>query len=154
MTGALRPCATRERVVAVALTWIGTPYVSNALVKGAGVDCAMLLVGVFREAGMLDPEFDPRPYPPQWHLHRGEERFLHIVERLAVEVDREPKSGDILLFRLGRLYAHGAVVLSWPEVIHAWGQSQQVTAVNVTQNCIGKHALGNLPRRVFSPWGD
>ena len=94
------PKARRRRVVAAARSWIGTPYHHAADVKGAGVDCAMLLVRVFCDLGLVEP-FDPRPYTRDWHLHRGEERYLgflldrahEVARRDAGDVDAVPRSG-------------------------------------------------------------
>ena len=51
--------ATRLEVVTAARAWIGAPYHHAADVKGAGVDCAMILVRVFCDLGLVEP-FDPR----------------------------------------------------------------------------------------------
>jgi len=51
----------REKIVAEARSWIGTPYHNCADIKGVGVDCGMLLVRVFVDLGLVEP-FDPRPY--------------------------------------------------------------------------------------------
>lgn len=108
----------REMVVAEAKTWLGTPYISNGAVKGAGIDCGMLLVRVFIDAGLI-PDFDPRPYPAQWALNQSAERYLAIVESYAREIEGLPKPGDIALFKFGKCWAHGAIVINWPEIIHS-----------------------------------
>ena len=41
----------REKIVAEARSWIGTPYHNCADIKGVGVDCGMLLVRVFVDLG-------------------------------------------------------------------------------------------------------
>ncbi len=83
----------RAAVVAEARSWIGTPYHNCADIKGVGVDCGMLLVRVFVDTGLCQP-FDPRPYPIDWHLHRGEERYLGFVFDRSREVT-EPQPGDV-----------------------------------------------------------
>jgi cell wall-associated NlpC family hydrolase len=55
----------RARVVKEAVGWLGTPYRHQADIKGAGVDCGMLLVRVFVDTGLVAP-FDPRPYENDW----------------------------------------------------------------------------------------
>ena len=114
----------RAAVVAEALTWQGTPYHHGGRVKGAGVDCAMLLAEVYAAVG-LAPRIEPEPYPPDWHLHRGEQRFLAWVARYAFPVE-SPLPGDVAMYRYGRAAAHGAIVIAWPQIIHAhlkspWG---------------------------------
>ena len=83
--------ATRAAVVAEARSWIGTPYHLGADVKGAGVDCAMILVRVFCDLGLVAP-FDPRPYSNDWHLHRGEEVYLGLLLARSREVARTESS--------------------------------------------------------------
>jgi hypothetical protein len=70
----------REKIVAEARSWIGTPYHNCADIKGVGVDCGMLLVRVYCDLGLV-PRFDPRPYTAQWHLHRDDERYLDGLTR-------------------------------------------------------------------------
>jgi hypothetical protein len=98
----------RDSIVAEARRWIGTPYHNGADVRGAGVDCGMLIVRVFVDTG-LTPAFDPRPYPPDWHLHRGEEKYLGFIFDHCIEVD-VPGPGDVVVFRYGRCYSHGGIV--------------------------------------------
>lgn len=109
---------TRAAVVAEARTWLGTPYHHQGRVKGAGVDCAMILIDVYHSCGLI-PDFDPRPYPPDWHMHRDEERYLGWVKKYARPVD-SPKPGDIALFQFGRCVSHGAIVIEWPQIIHSY----------------------------------
>jgi cell wall-associated NlpC family hydrolase len=104
-------------VLAEAASWLRTPYEACADVKGHGVDCAMLLVRVYHVAGLI-PAIDPRPYAPQWHLHRDEERFLGWLEEHGARVEN-PQPADVAVFRVGRAYSHGAIVVAWPRVIHA-----------------------------------
>lgn len=144
---------TRARIVAEAMTWVGTPYISNGLVKGrrGGTDCAMLLLGVYGNVGLLPKEFDPRPYPPQWHVHRSEEKYLAAVTQFVKEIPGPPKPGDLAMFKIGLAFAHGAIVTNWPNVIHAMG-NDQVVMQDVSKNIIGKRALAIVPQRFFSFW--
>ena len=68
----------RTAVIAEARTYIRTPWHHMADIRGVGVDCAMLVRRVYIDCGLV-PDFDPRPYPQDWHLHRGEERFLEAT---------------------------------------------------------------------------
>lgn len=112
-------------VVAEARTWIGTPYHHHARVKGAGVDCAQILIAVFSAAGVIDA-FDPGPYARDWHLHRSEEIYQQWLDRYGDRVD-VPEPGDVALYRFGRTFSHGGIVA--PEgVIHAYrGRGVTVT---------------------------
>ena len=87
-------------VVAIARSWIGTPYVHQASVKGAGCDCLGLLRGVWRELRGEDAETPP-PYSPDWAEARGEETLRDALARHLSEIDpREIAPGDVVLFRM------------------------------------------------------
>lgn len=110
----------RKAVVAEAQSWIRTPYHSNAAVKGCGADCALLPLAVYSK--VLGLQAPPLPkYVMQWHLHRDEEKYLGYVRSLgAIEISAtEIQPGDFALWRVGRVYSHGAIVIAWPKVIHA-----------------------------------
>jgi cell wall-associated NlpC family hydrolase len=109
----------RDRIVAEARSWVGTPYHPMADIKGVGVDCGMLLVRVFVDLGLREP-FDPRPYTQDWMLHRSEEKFLGWLLERARLVEA-PDLGDIMLFRVGRCYSHGAIVVDLDplRIVHA-----------------------------------
>lgn len=136
----------REAVVQEAMGWLRTPYHHQGNVKGAGVDCAFLLIRVYHAVGLI-PDIDPRPYPMDWHLHRGEERYLRWIEEYARSVD-EPQPGDIVLYQFGRCVSHGAIVVEWPTILHAY----------VGEGCVLSDA-SNTPRLAerqkgfYSIWG-
>ncbi len=109
---------TRAAVLAEARTWLGTPYHHQGRIKGAGVDCAMVLIEIYHACGLI-PYIDPTPYPHDWHFHRDEERYLGWVRQYAHQVE-VPQPGDIALFQFGRCVSHGAIVVSWPEIIHSY----------------------------------
>lgn len=108
----------RAAIIAEAKQWLGTPYHHAALIKGVGVDCGMLLIGVYGKLGLL-PEFDPRPYPHDWHLHRDTERFLNLALQYGKEVEK-PQLGDMALFKFGRTFSHGSIIVGENEIIHAY----------------------------------
>jgi NlpC/P60 family putative phage cell wall peptidase len=137
----------RNRIVAEARSWIGTPYHNCADVKGVGCDCGMLLVRVFVDLGLVAP-FDPRPYTADWHLHRGEERYLEALLERALAVDA-PQQGDVMLFRVGRCYSHGGVVTraSPLTLVHASWPAQIVLEEVVEQNAMMRE---RLPSAIFA----
>lgn len=140
----------RAAVVAEARSWIGTPYHNCADVKGAGVDCGMLLVRVFVDTGLCTP-FDPRPYPPDWNLHRSEERYLCFIFDRTAELTM-PQPGDVAVYKFGRCYAHGGIVtVADPlTIVHAYQPARRVFEEVVRHNL----RLCNPVRapRYFSYW--
>lgn len=141
----------RAAVVAEARTWLRTPYHPGAQVKGAGVDCAHLPLAVYVAVGVIPPT-DVGEYPTDWHLHRDDERYLGWVQRFAREISRaDIQPGDFGLWRYGRAYSHGAIIIDPPVIIHACREAQIVTLENMDL----KEDLkpGGRPARFFSAWG-
>ncbi len=126
--------AERRAVVAAARSWIGTPYHHAADVKGHGVDCAMILVRVYCDLGLIEP-FDPRPYTRDWMLHRSEERYLGLLLERARPVET-PGPGDVILFRVGRCFAHGGIVTKAAPltIVHAYAPARCVLEEQVGRN--------------------
>ncbi len=87
-------------VVSVARDWVGTPYVHQSSVRGAGTDCLGLLRGVWREVLGGEPETVPA-YSMDWSEPQGEERLWAAAMRhlMAKKVD-DVAAGDVLLFRM------------------------------------------------------
>ncbi len=140
----------RAAVIAEAHRWIGTPYHHAADVRGAGVDCGMLIVRVFVDTGLCEP-FDPRPYTPDWHLHRNEERYLGFVFDRCHEVE-DPRPGDIIVFKYGRCCSHGGIVTVPKPLtfIHAYLASRCVLEDGLAQNV--SLSRPNRHRKFFSYW--
>ena len=110
--------ATRQRVVDEALSWLKTPYAHNKALKGYAADCALFPLAVYEATGVLTPGPVPE-YSPQWFLHHSEELYMNtVISRGAVETEAlDP--GNFLLWRVGRCYSHGGIIIKWPVIIHA-----------------------------------
>lgn len=109
----------RNKIVKEAESWLGTPYHHEGMVKGAGVDCAMILVAVYKELGLIPLDVDPRPYPHDWHLHRNAERYLNSLLQYSREVHK-PDVGDVVLWKFGRTYSHGGIYVGDGRIIHSY----------------------------------
>jgi NlpC/P60 family putative phage cell wall peptidase len=112
---------TRSLIVAEARSWIGTPYLHQASLKGVGCDCLGLVRGVWRALYGEEPERAP-PYARDWaetanHEPLAEAGFRHLV---AIDINAFTP-GDVLLFRWrnGMVAKHAAIVASADTMIHA-----------------------------------
>jgi NlpC/P60 family putative phage cell wall peptidase len=114
----------RQAIIAEAKTWIGTRFHHMASLKGAGCDCLGLIYGVYRAVGLVG-EIKIPFYRPDQFRHRSEETYLAGLLEYGHEVDC-PEPGDIALFKYGRLYWHGGIVVEWPKLIHAFADRGEV----------------------------
>lgn len=91
---------SRQDIVVEARKWLGTPYVHQASVRGAGADCLGLLRGVWRDVIGHEPE--PVPvYSMDWSEPQGEERLWAAAQRhLSQTPMTRVAAGDVLLFRM------------------------------------------------------
>lgn len=108
----------RARVVTIAQRWKGTPYRHRAKVRGAGADCATLVVAVFEQAGLIPPQ-DLPAYSPQWHENKDFELYLSVIMKYCREIEGPPQPGDLVMWKFGKVLSHGAIVVAWPRIIHA-----------------------------------
>lgn len=141
---------SRAAVVAEAATWLRTPYHHMGRIKGGGTDCLMLLAEVYEAAGVIG-HVEIAFYPPDWHLHRGAERYLDGLTQYAREIPNDadhppPLPGDAVLFKFGRCFAHGAIVIAWPRLIHAWHNA------GVVYTDAGQGPLAGRAVRFFTPF--
>ena len=144
----------RLRVVAEAVSWLGTPFIWHAQIKGpkGGADCGTFPAAVYRDAGIFDePMHD---LSPQWHLHADvdgsvKEEYLDRLAKHMREIKQlEVQPGDFIVTKIGLAYSHGAIVLdTYPRIIHCYGRG--VRRSNALADSIW---LGQLVR-YFSPWG-
>jgi cell wall-associated NlpC family hydrolase len=107
----------RQRVLDEAESWLGTPYHPHARVKGAGCDCLTFLACVYEAAGIIEHVELPF-YRPDAMMHSREELYLEGVLARGHEV-ATPLPGDVVLYKWGRVFAHGGIVFDWPRIRRA-----------------------------------
>jgi len=138
-----------EAIAKAAMSWLGTPHINNAKVKGAGIDCGMLLIAATEDAGYIQRDsVKVRPYSNEWHLHRSDEWFKRYVEEYCDKVT-DLQVGDFLLYQYGRCISHGAVYVGNGNVVHALiNQGVVMTGMNETMflDAQGKSRLRGIYR--------
>ena len=108
-----------KKVAAAALTWLGTPHINAARVKGRGVDCAKLCMAAVEDAGLM--EFDTiqtAPYSNEWHLHQSGEKMLEYFQKYCTKVDTL-QPGDFMLYQYGRCISHAGVYIGNDTICHS-----------------------------------
>lgn len=139
----------RERVVAEVTTWLGTPYIPKARVKGVGTDCGGLLYQVYNPIfGPFAPF--PTDYPADWALHSNRERYLDFIMPYVKEVS-QPSVGGFSLFHLGLVYAHAAIYVGDNQYIHAWGRQREGSVTKTPARVMRAMAKGQVKH--FDPVG-
>lgn len=113
-----------SRAVAIARTWLGTPYLHGTSVRGAGTDCLGLIRGVWREMLGREPQSIPT-YTADWSEPAGDEVLMEAAMRLMMRTDGAPAPGQMLLFRMrdGSVAKHLGILSAVgdaPRFIHAY----------------------------------
>ena len=97
MTGALS-----VRAITAARLWLGTPYVHQASVLGAGCDCLGLARGIWRDLHGPEP-VTPPPYTRDWGEAAGEEVLAEAARRFLLEISISTAGpGALILFHMAR----------------------------------------------------
>ena len=124
--------STGSRVLSIARSWIGTPYVHQACLKGVGCDCLGLIRGVYAELYGREPERPPA-YSPDWAEETGVEAMRDAARRHLIEIPLdEAGPGDVALFRMkeNAPAKHAAILAEAGRIIHAYqGHAVMETAV-------------------------
>lgn len=141
----------RQRIVTIAHSWLGTPYHCQGRVKGVGVDCLTVLAEVFAEAKLIASVEIPH-YPQDFMLHRDTERYLTGLLHYAAEIDGPPQPGDIALWKFGRCFSHGAIVVAWPVIIHAYVGRGCVIEDASSASYLAMAGKAERPVKFFSYW--
>ena len=115
--------AQGDRVVLLARSWIGTPYVHQSARLGAGCDCLGLIRGIWC-ALMGEEPIEVPAYTMDWSEPQGHERLWQAAAQHLVPKDNEkPDLGDVILFRMrpGAVAKHLGVQsgVAVPAFIHA-----------------------------------
>jgi cell wall-associated NlpC family hydrolase len=139
----------RQRVAAIALEWIKTPYVHEGRIKHLAADCTFF-IKVFEEARLVEPIAIPH-YSPQAHLNRQAASYLAILTRYTKEIaEAQADVGDVVMYCIARTWSHGGLIVEpgWPHIVHADMRARAVIPA------IGnKDYLGRFERRFFSFFG-
>ena len=121
-------------VVRQARTWLGTPFHHQGRLKGIGVDCIGLVVGVAQELELTDDKgnllasYDRTDYPP---IPAGDSLkrpvSLHLI---PLPSEGEYLLGDVLLFRFYQDPQHVGIISELPDgelgIIHCYASIGKV----------------------------
>lgn len=112
---------TSERIAQLqfhAALWIGTPFMPNAAVRGAGVSCQKLVGSLYAELGVLPKGFSIPEGPMDWS--QANERSLiadymatlPMFQSVAPPFVEDALPGDMLGFQIGGCLHHCGVVIA------------------------------------------
>ena len=92
--------ADHDRVVAVARSWLGTPYHDQASLRGVGCDCLGLARGIWREVVGAE-SFPIPPYSRDWGETGPHEVLAIGARRMMAEIaTMNSAPGTLILFRM------------------------------------------------------
>ena len=104
-----------------------TPFHHQARLKGVGVDCIGLVIGVARELALVAPDFDIAAYP---RVPDGT-TLLDTARLHMTEIDRAAmQAGDVVVVSFDKLPQHFGIVGDYRHggfsMIHAAGKIGRV----------------------------
>ena len=114
--------ANPMRVIAIARSWLGTPYHDQASLRGVGCDCLGLARGIWRETVGSEPFAIP-PYSRDWGETGPREVLAEGAQRMMPEIAfSEAGPGALVLFRMTpRAIAKHVGILTIPgSFLHAY----------------------------------
>lgn len=126
---------TGADVVAEARRWLDTPYQHQARLRGVGVDCAGLLIGVARALGSVSQDFDIHGYARQPNGRNFAEHCARLMTPVSA-ADALP--GDVVSIAFGGHEMHLAILADYAHgglsIIHALMRAR----------CVVEHRLDDV----------
>lgn len=107
------PAVTREKIVEIARTYIGTPFARKGRVRGKGLDCVGLPLMIAEELGLVDKSGKPLNGGSfSTYSDQPTGTYVHDVclEHLVYKPVREMEPGDIVTVNVVTAPCHVAVV--------------------------------------------
>lgn len=98
----------REKVVKIAQSWLGTPYVWGGNTRN-GVDCSGFVKNVYESIGIILP--------------RTAQQQFEFSNKIS---NRELRPGDLLFYRKGNKITHVAIYIGKGEIIHSSSSAKGV----------------------------
>lgn len=111
----------QSQIIKAAHSWIDTPYLHQASIKGLGCDCLGLVRGIWREVLGNEPQKTP-PYTPDWAESGGREQLVEAASQHMKRIESNAfLPGDMLVFRWRKHLPskHLAIVATPTTMIHA-----------------------------------
>lgn len=118
---------SRADIVEEARTWLGTSWRHQGRLKGSGVDCAGLIVGVAKDLGIEVSDYTSYSPEPLRDSLRTE-----CSKRLVAIRPADAKEGDVLLFSFVEWPGHLGILLrssysaEFGGLIHAYAPMAKV----------------------------
>ena len=149
----------RSQLLAVARSWLRTPFHAHASIKGAGVDCVHLCAALYIECGVMEI-FDPPKYALDGGAHAATSLVLQWVEQCGrfeavpvqssefkVQGSKLPPllPGDLLCFTLGRHEWHVGVMINAHVFVHA------LRDAGVVENYLSDRTWSRRLTRAYRP---
>jgi NlpC/P60 family putative phage cell wall peptidase len=141
----------RNAVIASARTWLTTPFVHGAGVKGAGCDCAHLLTAVYADVHKMPAGFTYPEYRPDWwrHTKNPEQFVIETAKKYFTEIAAaEALPGDFVVLYMEAAWCHCAIMSGKDRAIEAWPKRATVAEINTKE----EQFYRNHAKRFFTCW--
>lgn len=102
----------KKEIIKTAREWIDTPYHHQARLRGVGVDCIGLVIGVCWELKLIDFDYNNYNRTPDSTM------MMQIIQEHCTSTDT-PEAGDLLVFRIRRNPQHCGLMTD-TGIIHAY----------------------------------
>ena len=114
-----------NQIVAIAESWIGTPFRYGASIKGKGVDCAKFVFMVFKELGAIQTNDLPPHLPPCWNdvvESQGIDPNIfrnQLLKYADIVPFNDRRAGDVISFIYRGLESHVGILVEDDCIVHA-----------------------------------
>lgn len=119
---------TRAEVVAAGRAWLGTPFHHQGRLRGVGVDCAGVIIGIAKELKLSTFDVTGYGHRPDG---REMESLCHSHMRCGVITKKQP--GDVLLLEVDKQPQHLALATDIG-MLHAYAPLRRVVEHRIDED--------------------
>jgi cell wall-associated NlpC family hydrolase len=118
---------SRSEIVTAARRWLGTAARHQGRVRGAGVDCVGIWIGIARDLGRPPPEIGwYGQFPHEADVRSWLDRNMVLAWDRSSDTDPNPLPGQLGLFRWVGTAIHLAVITGAATMLHAYAPAGRV----------------------------
>lgn len=116
------------KIITLARSWVGTPFVYQAAAKNIGADCSAMVKDIYKNMTTFNDTKDYKNYGlmPKFDI------AIRLLNEFSTQVF-EPLPADILLYKV-RNTPHFAVLTEYGTIVHSHIKTKRYVEVNFHPN--------------------
>ena len=136
----------RQEISKECFKWLGAKYHVLGMIQYELADCYTLLLQVYIEVGLIEPQ-KPKFYTPQFLFHCKDENYLEGIKEYSYPTN-EYKIGNVIMYKYHLVVSHAAIIVSETNIIH------EVASQGCVMDDFNQLMFKEREKAIYSFWGN